>query len=105
MLGKVRTPAPGAGDYAGCGRGPMRVLVVEDHAKLALAIAAVLRREGMAADVCFDGGAALAKAAVSPYDVVALARDLPGAPGDEGCHALAPTRADPRPPIATAPAP
>ena len=37
----------------------MRVLVVEDHAKLALAIAAVLRREGMAADVAFDGSDAL----------------------------------------------
>ena len=41
----------------------MRVLVVEDHAKLALAIATVLRREGMAADVAFDGSDALAKPA------------------------------------------
>ena len=35
--------------------GQCECLVVEDHAKLALTIAAVLRREGMAADVAFDG--------------------------------------------------
>ncbi len=67
----------------------MRVLVVEDHVKLALAIAAVLRREGMAADVCFDGNDALAKAAVSRYDVIVLDRDLPGRHGDEVCRELA----------------
>jgi DNA-binding response OmpR family regulator len=66
----------------------MRVLVVEDHAKLALAVAAVLRREGMAADVAFDGEDALAKAAVSRYDVIVLDRDLPGRHGDEVCQAL-----------------
>jgi DNA-binding response OmpR family regulator len=66
----------------------MRVLVVEDHAKLALAIAAVLRREGMAVDVAFDGNEALAKTAVSRYDVIVLDRDLPGRHGDEVCQAL-----------------
>jgi DNA-binding response OmpR family regulator len=66
----------------------MRVLVVEDHAKLALAIAAVLRREGLAADVCFDGDDALAKTAVSRYDVIVLDRDLPGRHGDDVCRAL-----------------
>ena len=67
----------------------MRVLVVEDHAKLALAIAAVLRREGMAADVAFDGSDALAKADVNRYDVIVLDRDLPGVHGDEVCRKLA----------------
>jgi DNA-binding response OmpR family regulator len=67
----------------------MRVLVVEDHAKLALAIAAVLRREGMAVDVAFDGDDALAKTAVTRYDVVVLDRDLPGRHGDDVCRALA----------------
>jgi len=67
----------------------MRVLVVEDHAKLALAIAAVLRREGMAADVAFDGADALAKADVNRYDVIVLDRDLPGIHGDEVCRKLA----------------
>jgi DNA-binding response OmpR family regulator len=67
----------------------MRVLVVEDHAKLALAIAAVLRREGMAADVAFDGSDALAKTAASRYDVIVLDRDLPGVHGDQVCQNLA----------------
>ncbi len=67
----------------------MRVLVVEDHAKLALAIAAVLRREGMATDVAFDGSDALEKTAVNRYDVIVLDRDLPGVHGDEVCRELA----------------
>jgi DNA-binding response OmpR family regulator len=66
----------------------MRVLVVEDHARLALAVAAVLRREGMAADIAFDGHDALAKAAVSRYDVIVLDRDLPGRHGDDVCRTL-----------------
>jgi DNA-binding response OmpR family regulator len=67
----------------------MRVLVVEDHAKLAQAIAAVLRREGMAVDVAFDGDDALAQAEINRYDVIVLDRDLPGRPGDEVCQILA----------------
>jgi DNA-binding response OmpR family regulator len=67
----------------------VRVLVVEDHAKLALAIAAVLRREGMATDVAFDGSDALEKTAASRYDVIVLDRDLPGVHGDEVCRELA----------------
>jgi DNA-binding response OmpR family regulator len=66
----------------------MRVLVVEDHAKLALAVAAVLRREGMAADVAFDGDNALAKSAANRYDVIVLDRDLPGRHGDDVCRTL-----------------
>jgi DNA-binding response OmpR family regulator len=67
----------------------MRVLVVEDSAKLAQAIAALLRREGMAVDVVFDGNDALERAAANRYDVVVLDRDLPGRHGDEVCRALA----------------
>src|SRR5579872_2214739 len=74
----------------------MRVLVVEDHAKLALAVAAVLRREGMAADVAFDGEDAPAKTEVSHYDVIVLDRDLPGRHGDEVCQALVARGADAR---------
>ena len=66
----------------------MRVLVVEDHARLALAVAAVLRREGMAVDVAFDGEDALAKTGVSRYDVIVLDRDLPGRHGDDVCRAV-----------------
>ena len=66
----------------------MRVLVVEDHARLAATVAAVLRREGMAVDVAFDGREALDRAAVTSYDVVVLDRDLPGVHGDEVCRSL-----------------
>ena len=67
----------------------MRVLVVEDHPRLAETVAAVLRREGMAVDVAFDGREALDRMFVTTYDVVVLDRDLPGVHGDEVCRALA----------------
>jgi DNA-binding response OmpR family regulator len=66
----------------------MRVLVVEDHKRLATAIAAGLRNEGMAVDVAFDGAQALAQTAVHRYDVVVLDRDLPRLHGDEVCKRL-----------------
>ena len=66
----------------------MRVLVVEDHAKLAMTVAAGLRRVGMAVDVVFDGRDALDHIATTPYDVVVLDRDLPGIHGDDVCRAL-----------------
>ncbi len=66
----------------------VRVLVVEDEEVLADAIARGLRREGMAVDIAYDGGAALEKAAVNRYDVVVLDRDLPGVHGDDVCRAL-----------------
>jgi DNA-binding response OmpR family regulator len=66
----------------------MRVLVVEDHAKLAMALATGLRRAGMAVDVVFDGEDALEHVAVTDYDVVVLDRGLPGAHGDDVCRAL-----------------
>jgi DNA-binding response OmpR family regulator len=67
----------------------MRVLVAEDVEDLATAIAAGLRREGMAVDVVLDGSAALDHLAVTPYDVLVLDRDLPGTHGDEVCRKLA----------------
>ncbi len=66
----------------------MRVLLVEDHAKLATTLAAGLRREGMAVDLAFDGRDALAHVAGTSYDVVVLDRDLPGVHGDEVCRTL-----------------
>jgi DNA-binding response OmpR family regulator len=66
----------------------MRVLVVEDHEELAETVATGLRREGMAVDVVFDGGAALQRAAVYGYDVIVLDRDLPGMHGDRVCERL-----------------
>jgi DNA-binding response OmpR family regulator len=66
----------------------MRVLVVEDHVELAESAARVLRREGMAVDVAYDGQDALARTAVIDYDVVVLDRDLPKVHGDEVVRSL-----------------
>jgi DNA-binding response OmpR family regulator len=66
----------------------VKVLLVEDHPKLAITVAAGLRRAGMAVDVAFDGEDALAHVAVASYDVVVLDRDLPGVHGDEVCRTL-----------------
>ena len=54
----------------------MRVLVVEDHKELAEAVAAGLRREGMAVDLSFDGDSALERTCSTDYDVVVLDRAL-----------------------------
>ncbi len=72
----------------------MRVLVAEDHRRLATALAEGLRREGIAVDLAFDGGAALARAAVNRYDVVVLDRDLPKVHGDQVCRTLRSDRSD-----------
>jgi len=70
----------------------MRVLIVEDHKRLATAVAAGLREEGMAVDVVFDGQDALDHVALARYDVIVLDRDLPGLHGDQVCKALAADR-------------
>ena len=67
----------------------MRVLLVEDHAKLATTLARGLRREGMAVDIAFDGQDALDHIAGTAYDVVVLDRDLPRVHGDEVCRQIA----------------
>jgi DNA-binding response OmpR family regulator len=74
----------------------MRVLVAEDHKRLATALAEGLRREGVAVDVAFDGKDALAHVAINRYDVVVLDRDLPGVHGDEVCRTLVADRSDTR---------
>lgn len=66
----------------------MRVLLVEDHAKLAMTVATGLRQAGMAVDVVFDGQDALIHAAETTYDVVVLDRDIPRIHGDEVCRTL-----------------
>ena len=67
----------------------MKVLLVEDHAKLATTLARGLRREGMAVDVAFDGQDAIDHLAGTTYDVVVLDRDLPRVHGDEVCREIA----------------
>src|SRR5229473_8179966 len=66
----------------------MKVLVVEDEAQLADAIARGLRREGVAVDTAPDGDLALEKASIIPYDVIVLDRDLPRVHGDDVCATL-----------------
>ncbi len=69
----------------------MKVLVVEDHRRLATAIAEGLRREGMAVDLAFDGSDALSHVGLNRYDVVVLDRDLGGTDkihGDHVCREL-----------------
>jgi DNA-binding response OmpR family regulator len=67
----------------------MRVLVVEDHARLAGRIAQGLRQAGMAVDAVYDGAAALEAAAKTAYDVIVLDRDLPVVHGDRVCREVA----------------
>jgi DNA-binding response OmpR family regulator len=74
----------------------MRVLVVEDHRRLASVLAEGLRREGMAIDLAFDGADALAHVAVNRYDVVVLDRDLPVVHGDQVCRSLVAAEHDTR---------
>lgn len=70
--------------------------MVEDDAPLANVVARGLRQAGLAVDVASDGEEALAKAEVTPYDVVVLDRDLPGIHGDDVCRALLRTSPTPR---------
>src|SRR6516165_3232681 len=74
----------------------MRVLVTEDDEVLATAVAAGLRREGMAVDIALDGEAAMERLTVNRYDVVVLDRDLPGVHGDDVCRFLAEGRSQSR---------
>ncbi|WP_053721344.1 response regulator transcription factor [Saccharothrix sp. NRRL B-16348] len=67
----------------------MRVLLVEDEQPLAGYIAAGLRKHGCAVDIALDGGAALEKVDLAPYDVVVLDRDLPVVHGDTVCRRVA----------------
>jgi DNA-binding response OmpR family regulator len=66
----------------------MRVLVIEDDAEMAEAVATGLRRARMAVDVALDGPAGLERALVCDYDVIVLDRDLPGIHGDQVCAEL-----------------
>lgn len=67
----------------------MRVLLVEDHAKLATTLAKGLRQQGFAVDLAFDGQDALDHLAGTAYDVVVLDRELPRVHGDEVCRQIA----------------
>jgi two-component system, OmpR family, response regulator len=66
----------------------MRVLIVEDEAKMAGLIRRGLEREGVAADVAGDGEDALWRAEAVDYDAILLDLMLPGIDGLEVCRRL-----------------
>src|SRR5262245_42853033 len=66
----------------------MRVLIVEDDAKMAGLIRRGLEREGFAVDVAGDGEESLWKAEAVSYDAIVLDLMLPGIDGLEVCQRL-----------------
>jgi two-component system, OmpR family, response regulator len=66
----------------------MRLLVVEDDAKLLAALERGLQREGYAVDGARSGPEALERAGACDYDVVVLDVMLPGLDGFSVCQAL-----------------
>jgi two-component system, OmpR family, response regulator len=66
----------------------MRVLLVEDKAKLAALLSRGMRKAGLSADVAASGEEAVWMAAATPYDAVVLDVMLPGIDGFETCRRL-----------------
>jgi len=66
----------------------MRVLVVDDEAKLANLIQRRLQREGVGVDIAGSGEAAIDRAGATEYDAIVLDLMLPGVDGFETCRRL-----------------
>jgi two-component system OmpR family response regulator len=66
----------------------MRVLLVEDKAKLAAAMSRGMQKEGLSVDLAATGEEALWMAGSSSYDAVVLDVMLPGIDGFETCRRL-----------------
>ena len=66
----------------------MRLLIVEDEKRLALALANGLSAEGFAVDVVHDGADGLHLATTTDYDLIILDIMLPGMNGYRVCAAL-----------------
>jgi two-component system OmpR family response regulator len=66
----------------------VRVLVVEDEAKLASLLRQGLRRHGMGVDVVGTGEEAVTRATATEYDVILLDVMLPGLSGFDVCRRL-----------------
>src|SRR5467141_2144747 len=89
---KLRQSAICAGKSDG-----MRLLLVEDDARIARFVAKGLREQAYAVDVTANGDDALYEAAINSYDVVILDVMIPGRNGFEVCREL--RRAGQRMPI------
>ena len=74
----------------------MRVLIVEDDAKLAALIQRALQEQGALADAAHDGEDALWMAEATRYDVMVLDINLPGINGFETCQRLRAARVQTR---------
>src|SRR5947207_1340254 len=66
----------------------MRVLIVEDEAKMASLLRRGLRNEGIAADVADRGADAIWMAGSTDYDAIVLDLMLPGMDGFEVCRRI-----------------
>jgi two-component system copper resistance phosphate regulon response regulator CusR len=66
----------------------MRVLLVEDDARIARFVAKGLREQAYAVDVSVNGEDALYEAAINPYDLIILDVMIPGRNGFEVCREL-----------------
>lgn len=56
----------------------MRVLIIEDERKIALALKKAFQRESYAVDVSYDGSDGYAMATTEPYDAMIIDRMIPG---------------------------
>ena len=66
----------------------MRILIIEDEQKIALALKRGLAQESFAVDVSFDGKDGLGQAMTIDYDLIILDRMLPETDGIQICRAL-----------------
>ena len=67
---------------------PIRILIVEDEAKLAANLQRGLTEQGFTVDIAADGESGLRRAAAERYDLVILDVVLPGADGFSVCRDL-----------------
>lgn len=66
----------------------MRILIIEDDRKIALAIKKGLEQESFACDVEYDGEEGLGAALTHDYDLIIIDRMLPGVDGINVCRAI-----------------
>jgi len=66
----------------------MRLLLVEDDARIARFVAKGLREHSYAVDIAATGEAALYQAEINPYDLIILDVMIPGGDGFEVCRTL-----------------